>query len=52
MGGKDKDKNLSVKEFLDRIKPYLNDMINNHKAQGKKWRIHSGNKIIERTTHW
>ena len=25
-------------------------MINNHKAQGKKRRIHSGNKIIERTT--
>ena len=25
-------------------------MINNHKAKGKKRRIHSGNKIIERTT--
>ena len=48
--GKDKDKNLSVKEFLKRIKPYLNDMINDHKAQGKKWRIHSGNEIIESTT--
>ena len=48
--GKDKDKNLSVKRFLERIKPYLSDIINNHKAQGKKWRIHSGNKIIERTT--
>ena len=33
---KDKDKILSVKEFLDRIKPYLSDMINSHKAQGKK----------------
>ena len=50
MEGKDKDKNLSVKEFLNRIKPYLSDMINNHKAQRKKWRIHSGNKIIESTT--
>ena len=50
MGGKDEDKNLSVKECLDRIKPYLSDMINNHKDQEKKWRIYSGNKIIERTT--
>ena len=40
VGGKGKDKHLSVKEFLDRIKPYLSDMINNHKAQRKKWRIY------------
>ena len=32
---KDKDKDLSVKKFLDKIKPYLSDMINNHKAQEK-----------------
>ena len=50
MERKEKDKNLSVKEFLNRIKPYLSDMINNHKAQGKKWGIHSGNKMIECTT--
>ena len=31
------------------IRPYLTDIINNHKTQGK-WRIHSGNKIIERKT--
>ena len=37
----DKDKNLSVKEYLDVIKPYLHDIINNYKAQGK-WGIHSG----------
>ena len=48
--GKGRDKNLSVKRFLERIKPYLSDIINNLKAQGKKWRIHSGNKIIEGTT--
>ena len=36
MGGKDKDKNRSVKEFIDRIKSYLSNMINNHKAQEKK----------------
>ena len=28
------------------IRPYLSDIINTHKTQGK-WRIHSGNKIIE-----
>ena len=48
--GKDKANNLSFKEFLNRIKPYLIEMINKHKAQGKKWRIHSGNKRIQRTT--
>ena len=31
------------------IKPYLSDIINDYKTQGK-WRIHSGNKIIERKT--
>ena len=25
-------------------------MINKHKVQGKKWRIHSGNKMIKRTS--
>ena len=48
----DKDKNLSVKEYLDVIRPYLSDKINNqknHKSQGK-WRIHSGNTIIEHET--
>ena len=28
------------------IKPYLSDIINDHKTQGK-WRILSGSKIIE-----
>ena len=28
------------------IRPYLSDIINDHKTQGK-WRIHSGNKKIE-----
>ena len=31
------------------IKPYLSDIVNDHKTQGKG-RIHSGNKIIERQT--
>ena len=28
----DKDKNLSPEEYLDMIRPYLRDMINNHKT--------------------
>ena len=31
------------------IKPYLSDVINDHKTQGK-WRIRSDNKIIEHKT--
>ena len=44
-----KGQNLLIKKYLNIIKPYLSDIINNHKIQGK-WRIHSGNKIIERKT--
>ena len=42
-------KKISVKEYIDVIRPYLSDRINNHKTQGK-WRIHSGNTIIEHKT--
>ena len=45
----DKGKNLSIKKYLDMIRPNLSDIINNHKTQGK-WRIYSGNKIIDRKT--
>ena len=31
----DKDKTLSIKYFLDEIKPYLSDIINEHKTQGE-----------------
>ena len=31
----DKDKTLSIKSYLYEIKPYLSDMINNHKTQGE-----------------
>ena len=34
----DKDKISSIKEYLDMIKPYLSNMINNHKTQGE-WKI-------------
>ena len=45
----DQVKSLSIKKYLDIIRPYLSDIINDHKTQGK-WRIHSGNKIIELKT--
>ena len=46
-----KDKNLSLEEYLDRIRPYLSYIINNYKTQGT-WRIHSGriHKTIEHKT--
>ena len=46
----DKDKNLSIKEYIDVIRPYLSDIINNNKAQGKL-KIHSGNTVKKHKTH-
>ena len=40
----DKGKNLSFKEYIDIIRPYLKDIINNHKTQGE-WKIYSDNII-------
>ena len=31
----DEDKTLSIEEYLDKIRPYLSDIINNHKIQGE-----------------
>ena len=45
----DKAKNISVKEYLDKIIPYLSDKINDHKTQGA-WRIYSRNTIIKHKT--
>ena len=39
----DKDKIFSVKEYLDLIRPYLSDMINDHKTHGEL-KVHSGNQ--------
>ena len=36
----DKDEALSIKDYLDEIKPYLSDIINDHKTQDE-WNIHS-----------
>ena len=45
----DKGKNLSIKRYLKMIKPYLSDLIYNHKTYGSS-RYHSGNKSwIEKT---
>ena len=42
-----KDKILSISKYLYMIRPYLSDIINDHKTQGE-WRIHSGNTIMKR----
>ena len=34
----DKDKNLSIKEYIDIMRPYLSDIINNHKTQ-EEWKV-------------
>ena len=44
-----KDKNLSPKEYLDMIKTYLSDIVNNYKAHGK-FKAYSGNKVIDYKT--
>ena len=44
-----KDKTLTTSEYLDMIRPYLRDIINDHKTQAE-WIIHSGNAIIKHKT--
>ena len=34
----DKDKALTIKKYLYMIRPFLNDMVNDHKTQGE-WKI-------------
>ena len=45
----DKDKISSMKKYLNMIRPYLGDIINDHKLQGK-WKGHSGNTVIDYKT--
>ena len=45
----DKDKNLSIKEYINIVRIYLSDITNNHKTQGK-WKIHSGNITTDHKT--
>ena len=44
-----KDKILRPTEYLETIRPYLSDIINDYKTQGE-WRIHSDNTIINYKT--
>ena len=44
-----KDKIVTISEYLDMIGPFLSDIINDQKTQGE-WRIHSGNTIMKRKT--
>ena len=44
--------NMKVKEiigYLNMIRPYLRDIVNDHKTQGK-WKVHSGNTVIDYKT--
>ena len=40
---------LSIKEYHNMIRPYLRDMINDHKMQGES-KVHSGNTVIDYKT--
>ena len=44
-----KDKILTSSKYLDMIKPYLSDIINDNETQGG-WKINSGNTIIKHKT--
>ena len=41
----DKNKTSPIKEYINMIRPYLRDIINNNKAQ-EEWNVHSGNEVI------
>ena len=49
----DRGKNLSIEEYLNMIRPYLSDIINDHKTCGLV-RYHSGNKTWaeETSSEW
>ena len=49
----DKGKNLSIKKYLNMIKPYLSNIINDHKTRGLV-RYHSVNKtwVEETSSEW
>ena len=49
----DKGKNLLIKEYLNMIKGYLSNLINDHKTRGLA-RYHSGNKtwVEETSSEW
>ena len=46
-----KNKNLSIKKYLNMIRPYLSDIINDHKTP-KNLRVHSSNEVIDYETQF
>ena len=47
----DKDKNLSPEEYLDMIRPYLSNIINDHKTP-KNLKVHSSNEVFDYKTQF
>ena len=47
----EKYKNLSPEEYLDMIRPYLSDIINDHKTP-KNLSVHSSNEVIDYETQY
>ena len=47
----DKDKNLSAKKYLNMIRPYLSNIINDYKAF-KNLKVHSGNEVSHYKTQF
>ena len=47
----DKHENLLPEKYLNMIKPYLSNIINDHKAP-KKLRVHSSNEVIDYETQY
>ena len=46
----DKNKTLSIKKYLNVIRPYLRDIIINDQKTKGEWKIHSGNEVINYKT--
>ena len=46
---RDEDKISSIKEYLNLIRPYLGDKINDHKTY-REWKIHSDKTVIDYKT--
>ena len=45
----DKNKTLSIKEYLNMIRAYLRDIINDHKTQ-VEWKVYSANEVVDYKT--
>ena len=47
----DKNKNLSAKEYLNMVRPYLSDIINDHKTL-ENLKVHSSNEVFDYETQY